>query len=396
MRTIKAYGPAGLGNLAAGFDTLGAALAPVAQAGPAGRAGGAGVAGDDGLGIVGVGLDSPGVALPLVAQDEAAGRAGGTGVPGDRGVFGDDGEPRIGGISGDAGVVAGGGGLLWGDVVEVTEQEAGAGISLTCDGPFAHMLPADPRDNLAMGACAAFARRWGRDLPACHVRLHKGLPVGSGLGSSSATIVAVLRALNALTGEPLGDALLLEAAAEAEAGPAGGLILDNVAASLLGGLQLVDAAGGAHRLPFPAELRFVLASPELTLTTRAARSVLPAAVPLALAVAHAQNLAALVHALHGGDRALLRACLGDRLAEPSRAPLIPGFHQVQAAALAAGAWGCSLSGAGPAMFALAETAAAPAIGAAMEQAWAAAGVPARITVCVLDHVGARVLEDRCG
>jgi homoserine kinase len=392
MRTIKAYGPAGLGNLAAGFDTLGAALAPV---GRSGLAGSAGVPGDDGLGIVAAGSDTLGVALPPVAPDGRARRAGDGGVPGDRGVLGDEGEPRRGGVPGDAGLVAGAGGLLWGDVVEVSEREAGIGISLTCEGPFAHMLPADPRDNLAMGACAAFARRWGRDLPACHVRLHKGLPVGSGLGSSSATIVAVLRALNALTGEPLGDAQLLEAAAEAEAGPAGGLILDNVAASLLGGLQLVDAAGGAHRLPFPAELRFVLASPALTLTTRAARSVLPAAVPLALAVAHAQNLAALVHALHGGDRALLRACLGDRLAEPSRAPLIPGFHQVQAAALAAGAWGCSLSGAGPAMFALAETAAAAAIGAAMEQAWASAGVPARITICVLDHVGARVLEDWC-
>src|ERR1700753_997712 len=99
-------------------------------------------------------------------------------------------------------------------------------------------------------------------------------------------------------------------------------------------------------------------SPELTLTTRAARAVLPATVPFAVAVAHGQNLAALVHALHAGDRALLRVCLRDLLAEPYRAELVPGFGAVQAAALEAGAVGCSLSGAGPATFAVVEEGAA--------------------------------------
>jgi homoserine kinase len=328
VKRVRAYGPAGIGNLAAGFDVLGAAVAPA------------------------------------------------------------DGEP-------------------WGDIVEIgeigeigelpPEAPRGAGpapdVTLVCDGPFAHQLPADPADNVAVKACAAVARVVrGRPLPRLVLRLTKGLPVGSGLGSSSATVVAVVRALDALLGRPLDEAGLLAAAGEAEAYAAGALHLDNVAAALLGGLRLVDPGGGARLLPFPDDLRFVLAVPALTLTTRAARAALPATVPLGLAVAHAQNLAALVHALHAGDRELLRACLRDLLAEPHRAALVPGFRDVQAAGLAAGAWGCSLSGAGPAVFAVAEAGAAPAVGEALRRAWAGAGVACESKVCVLDRRGARVLE----
>jgi homoserine kinase len=293
--------------------------------------------------------------------------------------------------------VASAGGELWGDLVEITELPGApwspgeAGVTLTCEGPFAHHLPGDPADNLAVVACEAVARRVARPLPRLALRLHKGLPVGSGLGSSSATVVAVVRALDALLGRPLDETGMLAAVGEAEAHASGAPHLDNVAAALLGGVRLVDPGGGARLLPFPEELRFVLAVPNLTLTTRVARAALPEAVPLALAVAHAQNLAGLVHALHAADRQLLRVCLRDLLAEPWRAGLVPGFRAVQAAAIAAGAWGCSLSGAGPAVFAVAPEAAAPAAGVAMRQAWAAAGVDSQIKLCVLDGRGARLL-----
>jgi homoserine kinase len=319
-RRVTAYGPACVGNVAAGFDVLGAALAP-----------------------------------------------------------------------------AGGG--LWGDRVEIVEggeDAEGAAIRLICAGPFAHQLPADPAQNVAVKACEAVARRLEPPLgplPAVEIRLWKGLPVGSGLGSSSATVVAVVRALDALLGRPLPESELLAAAGEAEAHASGAVHLDNVAAALLGGLCLVDPAGRAWRLPFPEELCFVLAVPALTLTTREARAALPAAVPLGVAVAHAQNLAALVHALHAGDRQLLRGCLRDLLAEPYRARLVPGFREVQSAAMRSGAWGCSLSGAGPAVFAVAETDVAEAVGEAMREAWAGGGVDCRTELCTLDCEGARVVED---
>jgi homoserine kinase len=313
VKRVLAYGPACIGNVAAGFDVLGAALAP---------------------------------------------EEGG----------------------------------LWGDRVEVRRA---AELALVCSGPFAGRLPAEPTENLAWKACQAFARRFGRALPPFELRLHKGLPVASGLGSSSATVVATLRALEAFLRHPLDEADLLAAAGEAEAHASGSAHLDNVAPALLGGLRLVSADGRAYALPFPPRLRFVLVSPELTLTTRAARAALPREVPLPLAVAHAQNLAALVHALHAGDRELLRHSLKDLLAEPYRAALVAGFRDVQAAALGQGALGCSLSGAGPALFAVAETGLAPEIGAAMRRAWARHQVAAEVRICTLDPQGARVLEAEC-
>jgi homoserine kinase len=288
------------------------------------------------------------------------------------------------------------GGELWGDVVELAEASR---FSLTCDGPFAHGLPASPADNLVLQACTAYERRLGWPLPSFAIRLTKGLPVCSGLGSSSASAVATLHALDVWLGHPLGPDALLAAAGEAEGHASGAVHLDNVAPALLGGLRLVTPAppdgelqGGAVALPFPPELRFVVASPELSLSTRAARAALPRTLPLGLAVEHAQNLASLVQALHSGDRALLRACLRDLVAEPFRAALVPGFRAVQRAAVEAGAWGCSLSGAGPAVFAVAEDGAAPAVGGAMQRAWADAGVPARVRVCRVDEQGARVVE----
>lgn len=311
MRRVRAFGPASIGNVAAGFDVLGAAIAPV------------------------------------------------------------DGDPL-------------------GDWVEVGEAKANSFVS---EGPFAHRLPPDPEDNLALKARDAYARSLGSPLPPMAIRLHKGLPVGSGLGSSSATVVASLVALDAFMGSPLGKAHLLAAAGEAEGHGCGAAHLDNVAPALLGGLCLVDASCRVHALPFPDELRFVVASPRLELTTREARRALPAEVPLALAVAHAQNLAGLVHALHAGDGELRRECLRDLLAEPFRAPLVPGFRAVQSAALEAGAEGCTFSGAGPAIFAVAAREAAQAVGSAMVRAWAETGVEAEYRCCELDSRGARVEEE---
>jgi homoserine kinase len=361
VRRVKAYGPACLGNVAAGFDVLGAALAPAG-----------GEAWGDLVEIVELPEEER---QPPEEEPQPPGRE--RQAPGDG----------------------------WQVPVEERQPPARARpwaplrVRLVCGGPFAHRLPKDPGDNLAVKACVAIARRLGGPLPPLELRLYKGLPVGSGLGSSSATVVAVVRALDRLLGQPLDEVELLAAAGEAETHASGGLHLDNVAAALLGGLRLVEPGGRALWLPFPDELRFVLAVPELTLTTREGRAALPAAVPFGLAVAHAQNLGALVHALHAGDRELLRGCLRDLLAEPYRAGLVPGFREVQAAGLQAGAWGCSLSGAGPAVFAVAGSAtAAPAIGEAMRRAWAGAGVGCEIKVCVLDRQGARVMEEAgaCG
>lgn len=276
-----------------------------------------------------------------------------------------------------------------GDLVEASFADR---ASLRCEGPFAHQLPEDPRANLATASCAAFARAWGRELPPLALRLVKGLPVGSGLGSSAATVAATLRALDALFDHPLKEVDLLRAAGEAESKASGAVHLDNVAPALLGGLRLITPEGGAKALPFPDHLRLVVASPGLRLDTREARAALPAFVPLPLAVAHAQQLGAFLHALHEDDEPALKRSFRDLLAEPPRAVLVPGFRAVQAAALRRGAWACTFSGAGPALFAAAGAAEAPAIADAMREAWAREGVACTTRICGLDAEGARIQE----
>jgi homoserine kinase len=275
-----------------------------------------------------------------------------------------------------------------GDQVEIRLARADA---FTSEGPFAHRLPSRSEDNLALQARDAFARAWGRPLPPLAIRLVKNLPVGSGLGSSSATVVATLAALDALLEAGLGPDALLRAGGETEAQGCGTFHLDNVAPALLGGLRLVDPAGSARALPFPEELLFAVASPELELNTRDARRALPARVSQALAVAHAQNLASLVLALLTGDAGLRRTCLRDLVAEPHRAGLVPGFRAVQAAAMGQGAEGCTLSGAGPAIFAVADRGRAEAVAEAMTRAWDQAGVRCQVRICRLEEQGARIL-----
>jgi homoserine kinase len=306
---LRAFAPAGIGNFAAGFDVLGAAVAP---------------------------LD----------------------------------------------------GSLWGDIVEISEARS---PSFVCRGPYADRLPADPAENLVLRTLGFFEEALGAPLPPLAIELHKGLPVKSGLGSSAASVVATATALNAWTAGALDDAALLEVVGRAESLASGALHLDNVAPLLLGGLLLVPPESLPRRLPFPADLTVVVASPDLELATLESRRALPKDVSLGLAVLHAQNLAAFVHALHAGDRPLLQETLRDLLAEPWRAPLVPGFRDAQKGALDAGALGASLSGAGPAVFAVAEQDDAPQVAAALESGFQTAGIQATARICRIDEQGARLL-----
>jgi homoserine kinase len=276
-------------------------------------------------------------------------------------------------------------GGLWGDEVEVADAVRD---DFAVVGPLALGVP-HGADNLCLRAADLLRHRLGT-LPPLRLTLRKGLPLASGVGSSSASVVATLVALNQHLGLPLGADDLLALAGQAEGSAAGAPHLDNVAPCLLGGLQLI-ADGRPRRLPWPDRWALVIASPDLQLTTRTARAVLPAQVSLGVAVAHAGHVAGLVHALHTDDPALLAASLRDVLAEPARATLVPGFREAQSAAMACGALGCSLSGAGPAVFAAAEWADAAAVADALRRGFAAVGVSAVARICRLDPHGARVL-----
>lgn len=241
-----------------------------------------------------------------------------------------------------------------GDRVTVTlRDEPGVVIEeITGDGG---RLPVEASRNTAGVAAAELLRRAGISDRGVSLRLEKGMPLGSGLGSSAASAVAGAVAVDGLLA--LGSSLetLLACALEGEREACGAAHADNAAPSLYGGFVLVRAnlPPDIVRLPVPDGLSCAVIRPHVEVSTRAAREVLPAELPVAEAVRQAANLGALVSALASGDLELMARSLEDRIAEPRRTHLVPGFADMKAAALGAGAIGCTLSGSGPSTLALA-------------------------------------------
>lgn len=254
-------------------------------------------------------------------------------------------------------------------------------------------LPLDARRNTASVAAAALLE--GRGLAnGVEIALEKGLPLASGLGSSAASAVAAVVAVDALFGLVAPHEELLRCAVEGERVACGAAHADNAAPSLYGGFVLVRSTHPIDivRLPVPRELTCAVLCPRLEVETKAARAVLGDSVPLAAAVAQWANVGALVAGLHRDDYDLISRALQDAVAEPHRARLVPGFADAKRAALDAGALGCSLSGSGPAIFALCRgPESAATVGAAMRAAFAAStGFDARSVVTGLPAPGAHV------
>lgn len=281
-----------------------------------------------------------------------------------------------------------------GDAVTATLIDA---IGVRLDDPGHPDLPTDPTMHASSIAVAEVLRRANRPSIGIAIAVEKGLPLAGGQGGSAASAVAGALAANAVLGRPLEYAELLAAALVAEERLAGRHI-DNLAPSLYGGLLLIRSIDPLSfvRLPVPPDLHIVLVHPAMRLPTSRARSVLPAAVDRATAMAQATSLATMVAAFCTGDISLLRGAVDDRIAEPARAKLLPGFAAAKRAALDAGALGCSISGGGPTAFALADSEAIAAqIEAAMVAAYRHAGMDATGRVARIDEDGAR-LEDAVG
>jgi homoserine kinase len=252
-------------------------------------------------------------------------------------------------------------------------------------------VPTEATRNTAALAAAEVLRRTGRTDAGLELRIDKGLPLAGGLGGSAASAVAGALAADALVGGALAPEELLECALEAEAAVAG-RHPDNAAPSLLGGAVLVLGTAPLRfaRLRVHPSLRLVFATPAYGVETARARAVLPAAVARAEAVGQASALAGLVLGLERGDGELLRSAMCDRIAEPARIPLYPGYEAAREAALAAGAFGVAVSGAGPTLLALAPAGEEEPVGAALLAAYRRAGFAARLHVAAVDDAGARL------
>lgn len=280
-----------------------------------------------------------------------------------------------------------------GDLVRVRRTRA-RGVRVVEVTGDAGRLPRAASRNCASVAAAGLLRRaragFGLDLV-----VEKGLPLSSGLGSSAASAAAgVYAAMLALDGEISPDDLLLPAL-EGEHAADGSWHGDNVWSSLLGGGLLVVSTRPAEVVPLgtPRGLRLVLVHPDCELATREARAALPASIPVADATAQAGRLGSLVAAWRRGDRRSIGLALVDRIAEPARAPLVPGYAEAKREATKAGALGVTFSGAGPTVLAVAPEGEEEKVAAAICRGFDRAGLGSEAFVAAVDPRGARPVGD---
>jgi len=223
----------------------------------------------------------------------------------------------------------------------------------------------------------------------------KNIP-GTGLGSSAASAVAAAVAVNALFRNRLDREELIPPCAAAEHSISGGYFIDNVAASLFGGVIVSQAAQRqAFSVGTIPDLVVVVVTPYHSVLTKISRAVLPDKVPLNLVVSNMANTATMVAAVGQKDPRRFGLAIQDTIVEPARAHLIPGFPDVKAAALKAGALGASISGAGASVFAVTDKKShARKIGQAMQRVFQQHGISSEIIVSRIDKHGARVLRTK--
>jgi homoserine kinase len=254
-------------------------------------------------------------------------------------------------------------------------------------------VPVDPAQNVASFVASLMLEEFS--LPfGITMTLHKGMPIASGLGSSAASSVASVVAVNALLPRPLPRKDLLRFAMEGERKASGAAHADNVAPSLLGGACLIRSYDPLDvvKVPTVATLLWIVVHPHIALLTRDARDVLPDHLPLKAAIHQWGNVGGLITGLITGDAPLIGRCTEDIVAEPARAHFIPAFNEVREAALHAGASGCSLCGSGPSLFAVTGSPrSAGKIGAAMKNAFArVADIPCDVYISRVNQRGATV------
>ncbi|MEY4760625.1 MAG: Homoserine kinase [Pseudomonadota bacterium] len=252
-----------------------------------------------------------------------------------------------------------------GDTVTVHRSPT-PGVRITAIRGTKDDLPLEAVKNTAGRAVIAMVEQLKLDF-GIEMEIDKGIPLASGLGGSAASAVAAVVAVNALLPRPLSKLELLRFAIQGEAVASGSMHADNISPSLFGGLVLT--VGIEHprikQIPVPQGIRAVIAHPHMYVSTKQARAILSRTVNLSDFVWQTANLAGFISGCYTDDVDMIRECFQDVVIEPQRQLLIPGFQDVRGAAMDAGALGCSISGAGPTMFALCLEADAPSVRQAM-------------------------------
>lgn len=246
-------------------------------------------------------------------------------------------------------------GTLCGDIVRIELAASGAENSLTVAGTHADRLPAEATDNIVWHCLLAFNQQLERKqltAKALDLTLEKNIPTSSGLGSSACSVVAAFAALNTFYHQPFNQHELLELMVELEAEISGSRHYDNVAPCYLGGLQLVVESLGktTQQLPVFDDCYWVMAYPDVLVSTKAARDILPKTYDRQTTIQYGRNLAGFIDASYRGDKKQAFAFMDDVIAEPYRKHLLPNYETAKQKLQSFGCLAVGISGSGPTLF----------------------------------------------
>jgi homoserine kinase len=252
-----------------------------------------------------------------------------------------------------------------------------------------YKLPNRPDQNTASYAAMSLADLCGHADTGFSMTIRKGMKPGSGLGSSAASSAGGALAMAALLGIRNKE-IILEASAMGEELVAGSRHFDNVSAAIYGGFTVVSDLKTRTIIRIkPPRFQIIVALPEVTIETREAREMLPTSIAVSDAVCNVGWASGMLHAMMKRNVKMIGSYLDDRLALPHRIRLIPGYEAVRESALRAGAYGVSVGGSGPAVFAIAQGGAVSIRRAMVEGFRKAAGLKAESFITV-PGLGARV------
>jgi homoserine kinase len=250
-------------------------------------------------------------------------------------------------------------------------------------------LPLETAKNVAGVAGLALLEALGSEA-GFDIKIEKKIKAGSGIGSSAASSAGTVWAINHLLGNPYTTIELIPFAMEGERLASGVAHADNVAPALLGGFTLVRSTDPLDvvSLPSPRELYATVIHPQIEIKTADSRRILKSSLSLKDAITQWGNVGGLVAGLYREDYELIGRSLQDVVIEPVRSILIPGFDEIKAAALNAGALGCGISGSGPSVFALSKGAdKAHEVAQQLKEVYTPMGIPFDIHISNINEKG---------
>ncbi|MCD4783858.1 MAG: homoserine kinase [Candidatus Eremiobacteraeota bacterium] len=215
-------------------------------------------------------------------------------------------------------------------------------LDIEIEGEGADAIPRD-ENNLIYKSTLAGCKMAGVGVPNIRIHQKNAIPLNRGMGSSATAVLGGLMIAREIAGDRLEADDMISLAIDIEGHP------DNLMAAYMGGVVINYKRDGIYRgvkfIP-PEPLRAVLVVPDIQVSTKMARELLPDSYKIKDVVSNLGNISLLIHALHTGQYRLLREAMEDTIHQPYRAELIPGFNDVVESAKKSGAWGCAISGSG--------------------------------------------------